>query len=204
VITDRGRFPAAPPGEPFSAEEWAALDAVIAARPGALQLRDKDLDGGARYRRAERLAARCRQAGVKLLVNDRADVALACGADGVHLPEAGLPPRAVRELLPAGAIVGRSLHAAAGLAASDGADFVLFGPVYDTPSKRAFAPPQGTARLAEVCCAASLPVLAVGGVTPERVAELRAAGAAGVAVIGAVLGAADPGAAVRRLLDALA
>jgi thiamine-phosphate pyrophosphorylase len=85
-----------------------------------------------------------------------------------------------------------------------GADFLLFGPVWETASKFKFGPPQGVDRLARLCAAARQPVLAVGGVTAERVAEVRAAGASGVAVIGAVFAASDPAAAVRRLVDALA
>jgi thiamine-phosphate pyrophosphorylase len=204
VISDRGRFPAPPAGEPFSAEEWRALEAVVAAGPGALQLRDKDLLGGPYLRRAERLAALCRAAGVQLLVSDRVDVAMAARAAGVHLPADGIVPADARALLGDGATIGRSIHAEAELATAGGADFVLFGPVYDTPSKRAFGPPQGIARLRAVCAASALPVVAVGGVTAGRVAEVRAAGAAGVAVIGAVFAESDPAAAVVRLIAALA
>src|SRR5690606_13167076 len=179
-------------------------DAAIAAGVGAVQLRDKDLDGRLLCARAERLVARCREAGVALLVNDRVDVALAVGADGVQLPATGLPTAAARELLGPDAIIGRSLHAADELEQARGADFVVFGPVWDTPSKRAFGPPQGVERLAALVRAASLPVIAVGGVTPERVAEVLRAGAAGVAAIGAILDADDPGDVVRRFRDALA
>ena len=80
---------------------------------------------------------------------------------------------------------------------------MLFGPVYDTPRKRAFGPPQGVLRLAEVVRAVSIPVFAIGGVTPERVGEVRATGAAGVAVISAILSAASPAHATRRFLEAL-
>jgi thiamine-phosphate pyrophosphorylase len=201
-VTDRRRFPAPAPGEAFSHEEWRALDAAIAAGVGALQLRDKDLEGRALYARAARLAERCRAAGVKLIVNDRVDVALAAGADGVHLPAAGLPAGAARALV-GGRLVGCSVHSAEELERSSEADFVLFGPVFDTPSKRAFVPPQGIERLAEVARRATVPVLAVGGIVAERVAEVLAAGAAGVAVIGAILDPDDPTAAVRRIREAL-
>lgn len=204
LITDRTRFAAPAAGDGFSADEWRALDAAIGAGPGAVQLRDKDLDGRALLARATRLAARCRVAGVPLLVNDRADVARLAGADGVHLPGDGLPVAAARAVAGADALVGCSLHGADELAARADADFVVFGPVYDTPAKRAFGPPQGLERLAAVARASTLPVLAVGGIVPERVAEVLAAGASGVAVIGAILDADDPAAMVERFRKALA
>jgi thiamine-phosphate pyrophosphorylase len=204
LITDRQRFAPPAPTELFGADEWRALDAAIAAGVGAVQLREKDLDGRALCARAERLAARCRASGVKLLVNERADVALAARADGVHLPEAGLPVAAVRALVGADRLVGCSVHATEQLAARSGADFVLFGPVYETPAKRAFGPPQGLDRLAAFAHASPLPVLAVGGITVARVPEVLRAGASGVALIGAILDATDPGAVVAAFRAALA
>jgi len=203
LITDRRRFADPAPGATFGADEWRALDAAIAAGPGAVQLREKDLGGRTLCARAERLAERCRASGVKLLVNERADIALAAGADGVHLPESGLPVAAARALVGPGRLVGCSVHAADLLAARADADFVLFGPVYDTPAKRAFGAPQGLERLAAVARASTVPVLAVGGITPGRVPDVLRAGAAGVAVIGAILDPADPGAAVAAFREAL-
>jgi thiamine-phosphate pyrophosphorylase len=215
LITDRKRFPDPERGARFAPAEWSVLEAAIDAGIGALQLREKDLDGGVLLERARRLAERCDRSGVKLLVNDRVDVAIAAGAAGVHLPADGLPVAAARSLLddaakrglirrePGGALVGRSLHAEAEVAAAEGASFVVFGPVYDTPSKRPYGPPQGIERLRSVCRTAPVPVIAVGGITPERVGEIIAAGAAGVAVIGCVLDAADPAREVARLLEAL-
>ncbi len=148
--------------------------------------------------------ALARGPGAPILVNDRADVARAAGAAGVHLPEAGLEIAHARAVIGARALIGRSLHGPGGLARARGADFVVFGPVFETPSKARYGPPQGIARLAAICEAAGeLPVLAIGGVTEDRVEEVVAAGAAGVAVVSAILRARDPAAAVRGLVRAL-
>jgi thiamine-phosphate pyrophosphorylase len=128
------------------------------------------------------------------------------GADGVHLGGGSLPVDVARRLLGPASMIGVSTHAAGEVAAAAraGADYVVFGPVWATPSKAAFGPPQGTARLADAVRAAALPVLAIGGVGTAEAAAARAAGAAGVAVIRGILGAADPAAATRALLAALA
>src|SRR5262245_49322654 len=177
----------------------AALDAGLPA----VQLREKDLPGRALLALAERLRALTSRTGALLLVNDRVDVAIAAGADGVHLGARSMPVDVVRRLLPAGALVGVSTHAA-GEVATSSADLVHFGPVYFTPSKAAYGPPQGEERLREAVAVARLPLLAVGGITAERIGALRAAGAAGAAVIRAILAADDPAAATRALLAALA
>jgi thiamine-phosphate pyrophosphorylase len=176
----------------------AALDGGLPA----VQLRDKDLSGRALFALAERLRAATSRAGALLFVNERVDVALAVGADGVHLGGGALPVDVTRALLPAGALIGHSVHAADEAAGSD-ADFVFFGPVYDTPAKRAFGAPQGVARLRQAVGAARVPVIAIGGVEAARVPEIRDAGAAGIAVIRAILEASDPADAARVLLDAL-
>ncbi len=140
-----------------------------------------------------------------LFVNDRADLALAAHCD-LHLAETSIPTALARALLPPERLIGRSTHAIEGAlqAAREGADFVTFGPVYDTPSKRSFGPPQGIALLRTVCSSLSLPVFALGGVTLERIPECIEAGAHGVAMIGAVWDGPDPAAALLRCLDVLA
>jgi thiamine-phosphate pyrophosphorylase len=203
LITDRTRFPAPAAGTPFHADEWRALAAALSAGVGALQLREKNLDGGPLLERAVALGELARERRVQLLINDRADVARAAGAGGVHLPEAGLPVEDARALVGPGALIGCSLHGVDGIARAHGADFVVFGPVFDTPSKRQYGPPQGLARLEEVCAACALPVFAVGGIDADRVADVVACGAAGVAVIGHVLGDPNPSARVRELARAL-
>jgi len=174
------------------------VEEALGAGLPAVQLREKDLPGRPLLALAERLRAATARAGALLFVNDRIDVALAAVADGVQLGTGSVPVEVARRLLPAGALVGVSTHAPGEAAA--GADFALFGPVWETPSK---AGAQGEARLQEAVRAAAIPVLAIGGVTAARVPAVRAAGAAGVAVIRAILAAPDPGAATRALLAAL-
>lgn len=177
--------------------------ALAGAPPGsvAVHLREKDLGGRDLLALARELAAVCRERRQILLVNDRIDVAMAAGAAGVHLPSAGIPPADARRLLGPSALLGVSCHSGADVvrAREGGASFATFGPVYDTPSKRAFGPPLGLAALV-AAAGLGLPLVALGGVSPERVGELRAAGAAGVAAIRAWLEGPDPAAAVRALL----
>ncbi len=173
---------------------------ALAAGLPAVQLREKDLPGRPLLMLAEALRAATARARAAFFVNDRIDVALAVGADGVHLGTASLPVAVARGLLPPETLIGVSTHSTAELADAAGADFAFFGPLYATPRK---GRPQGEARLHEAVRAAAIPVLAIGGVTPERVPAVVAAGASGVAVIRAVLGADDPAAATRALLAAL-
>jgi len=181
----------------------AARRALAGLPPGAvaLHLREKDLGGASLLALARPLAAACHAAGQLLLVNDRLDVALAAGADGAHLPSAGIPPAEARRLLGAGRLLGVSCHSAAEVerARDGGADFATFGPIYDTPSKRGLGSPVGLAALRQAATL-GLPLVGLGGVEAARAAEVRAAGAAGVAAIRAWLTAADPAAAVRALL----
>ena len=175
-----------------------ALDAGLPA----VQLRDKDLAARALFALAERLRAVTARAGALLLVNERVDVAIAVGADGVQLGAASLPVEAARALLGANALVGASVHTVAE-AADTGADFVVFGPVFDTPSKRVYGAPQGTARLAEAIARAPVPVLAIGGVDASNVEAVRATGVHGVSVIRAILATTDPAVATHTLLAAM-
>jgi thiamine-phosphate pyrophosphorylase len=161
----------------------------------AVQLREKDLSGRALTELARELRAVTAAAGVALYVNDRIDVALAVGADGVHLGGTSLDLAAAARV--AGALaIAVSAHAPAqvtGLQSEAGgrAAFALLGPIFDTPSKRRFGAPLGTAAISEAA-RAGLPVIAVGGIGPEHARALRAAGAHGVACIRAVMAAPDP------------
>jgi len=184
------------------------VEVVAAAVQGgvrAVQLREKGLDTRDLCALAERLLPPLRSAGGLLLVNDRVDVALAVGADGVHLTRRSLPPAEARGLLGPDRLIGVSCHSAEEVAeaAAGGADFALLGPVYQTPSKLRYGPPVGLdcLRLARSRCPG--PLLAIGGIKPEGVAAVLAAGADGVAVISAVLAAADPARAARALLAAV-
>ena len=196
LITDRRLA-----GDPI-----ARLDLALAgAAPGAVavHLREKDLGGGALLALARALGAVARRHGQLLLVNDRLDVALAAGADGVHLPAAGVAPADARRLLGPAALVGVSCHGVADVrrARDGGASFATFSPIYDTPSKRAYGPHVGLAALREAA-AVGLPLVALGGVDAARAPEVVAAGARGVAAIRAWLEAPDPGRAVAALLAA--
>ncbi len=169
----------------------------------AVQLRARDATGRDLLATARALRQVVSRAGQLLLVNDRIDVALAAGADGVHLPSAGVPPGDARVLVGKGRLVAVSCHSAADVlrARDGGADFVTFGPVFDTPSKRRYGAPVGLDRLREAC-ALGLPIVGLGGVDASNAAAVSAAGAFGVAAIRAWLDASDPGAAVRKLLEA--
>jgi len=190
-VTDRRGLPRASGlGDADSAALLTrSIDRAIAAGVDWIQVREKDLEA----RALEALVRGALQASAgraRILVNDRLDVALATGADGVHLGETSLPVARVaawraraglREFM-----IGASCHSLNAIRAAerDGADYVIFGPVFATPSKASFGPPQGLERLADACRDAHLPVLAIGGVTESNAAACLEAGAAGIAAIG--------------------
>jgi thiamine-phosphate pyrophosphorylase len=193
LVTDRARTC----GRPL-------LDVVEAALQGgvdAVQLREKDLPVAELFDLACTLGELCRRCSARLLINDRVDVALTADAGGVHLPVNSFTPPDARRLLGPAGLIGCSTHSLeeARAAADGGADFIVFGPVFDTPSKRPFGPPVGLSALAEVTRSVPLPVLAIGGMTAERAQAARRHGARGVAVVSAILEAADPRAAAAAL-----
>lgn len=186
LITD-GRTTAATTS---SSAEFTRLFVLVGACMEAgvplVQLREKAMRPRVLYELTRRAAELTRDSATRLLVNDRADIALAARADGVQLTTRSLDAASVRRISPHNFLIGVSTHslAEAQAASTDGADFALFGPIYDTPSKRAYGEPLGLGRLREAAHAlAPFPLLAVGGITRERVAEVVAAGARGIAAI---------------------
>ncbi len=190
-------------------EPWgenALVQKVAAAVEGGVtvvQLREKDLPGG----HLLSLALRLRQVSygrALLVVNERVDVALACGAQGVELGEEALPVAEVRRLVGSQVLIGRSVHSVEGAvgAERDGADFLVVGTIFPTASKPGVET-AGLALLRQVGQAVNIPYLAIGGVNDENVSQVIEAGAAGVAIIGAILEAPDSKAAAARLKQAM-
>ena len=203
-VSDRHSLSVAPGESPFEAL-LGKIESSAAAGVDWIQLREKDLSGKdctvlvrESLRRAAQAAPSAgrspRNPVPRILLNDRLDVALAERAAGVHLGENTLPleeaKRLIEAVIPASGagnvfLAGVSCHSleAARSAANAGADYLFFGPVFATPSKAAFGPPQGLDLLAKVCRAVGIPVLAIGGITLENAGMCFAAGAAGIAAI---------------------
>jgi thiamine-phosphate pyrophosphorylase len=171
----------------------------------AVQLREKDLSGRDLFSLAERLHKLCQAYDAALFINDRVDVAMAVDAAGVQLSKASLPIVTVRALLGPQKIVGVSTHSLqeAKEAEQASADFVLFGPVYFTPSKAAYGSPQGLAALKTIVANISLPVYAIGGIKSENIDVTKRLGVRGVALISAIVSAESPKEAAEKMLRQL-
>jgi thiamine-phosphate pyrophosphorylase len=180
------------------------LDAVLEGGCRVVQLREKTMPLSDLYPLARALQHRCREAGCLFIVNDRVDLALAVDADGVHVGQEDLPAREARRLLRPGMILGVSTHDEdqARRARDDGADYVAVGSMYPTGSKPGFRL-VGPDLLKRVRPEIPVPLVAIGGITVDNVAEVIRAGADAVAVISAVCAASDPAAAARRFLEAI-
>ncbi len=178
--------------------------AILRGGCAALQLRSKSGSDRDLLALARDLAAQCRRAGVPFVVNDRPDLALLIGAAGLHLGQDDLPVAEARRIVGDAVAIGRSTHdeAQAAAAVGEGADVVAFGPVFETASKAQPDPVVGLDRLERVCAASVLPVVAIGGITLERIDAIVQTGARWAAVIGAVSGAEDPEGAARGLHSA--
>lgn len=197
LVTDRKQLP--------GGDLCAAVEGALRGGVRAVQLREKDLASRELYELALRLREITSRQGARLFINDRLDIALAAGADGVHLGESSLPVGRVRGIAGERLLIGVSCHSLEGaLAAQEGgADFITFSPVFFTPSKACYGEPVGIERLAEACRRLRIPVFALGGIKPENVPVVLSRGAHGVALISAILAAGDPENAARELLALL-
>ncbi len=170
-----------------------AVESALEGGVRLVQLREKDLSAKEILTLAKRLRAKTSESGAKLFINDRVDIALLSGADGVHLGQDSFSPVDARKILGEKMLIGVSAHSIkeAEAAEQEGADFITFGPVFHTPSKARYGEPVGAGLLKEACNRLKIPVYAIGGVKRENMKEAVAAGAGGVAVISAILGIRD-------------
>lgn len=196
VITDQGL--AAP------SDLLEVTGEALRAGAPAVQLREKHLPPSRVFPLARRICTDAHASGALFFVNDRLDLALAAGADGVHLGPDDLPVAAARRIVPPGFLIGYSTDdaSAARKAIADGADYLGCGSVYPTRTKAKKSTAIGLSRLAEVVRAADVPVVGIGGITTGRAPAVLSAGAAGCAVVNAVMAAPDPARAVREFLEA--
>jgi len=183
---------------------WVLEQALEGGAP-AVQLREKDLSGRELFYLAEKTRKLCLDHKAGLFVNDRIDVALAVDADGVQLGNDSIDVAKARELLGQNKLIGASTHSfeEATAAEQSGADFILFGPVYFTPSKAIYGAPQGLPALEKIVQNVSVPVYAIGGIKLDNLAEVKTVDVDGIALISAVIAASDPKEATRRILARL-
>jgi thiamine-phosphate pyrophosphorylase len=181
------------------------IRAALHAGAPAVQLRGKTLNGREMVALGRVLRVETAARDALLFLNDRVDVALVVGADGVHVGDDDLPIEAVRAITPPGFLVGRSVDSASEAIAAEqaGADYVGLGPIFATVSKPGLPAPLGTEGIRPVADSVEIPIVAIGGLSPDNAAEAVACGACGVSVIGSILQAQDPGEATRRLLQAV-
>lgn len=172
----------------------AAVEAALRGGVQAVQLREKDLSGRELFNLASGMRELTAGYGARLFINDRLDVAMAVEADGVHLGEESIPADRARDIAGDRLLIGVSCHSLEKSlsARKAGADFITFSPVFFTPSKAQYGEPQGLERLAEVCAAVDIPVFALGGIKMDKVRTVIQRGAAGVALISAILAEKDP------------
>lgn len=183
----------------------SALRESVDAGASAIQLRERDLPTCELVSLARQIHAMTKTRGVPLIINDRVDITMALDLEGVHLRASSLSVSVARRVLGSHRLIGVSAHSAGEVhqAGDDGADYVVLGPIFETPSKREFGAPLGLAALADACRRSSIPVFAIGGITCERIAAARDAGAFGVAMIGGILGREDVGRAAAEMQAAV-
>lgn len=180
---------------------YEQVEAALKNGVTCVQLREKNLDDAAFLAEARQLAALCRRCGVPFIVNDNVDIAIQCGADGVHVGQGDMAASAVRRRVGDGMIIGVSAHTVkeALEAARNGADYLGVGAVFSTSTKTD-VDVMSFETLSDICRAVDIPVVAIGGISKHNILQLSGSGVAGVAVVSAIFGAEDPGAAAAELL----
>ncbi|OQY25493.1 MAG: thiamine-phosphate diphosphorylase [Desulfobacteraceae bacterium 4572_35.2] len=179
---------------------YSAIDAALQGGVKAVQLREKDLTTAELLTLAQSLRQLTRQYHAKLFINDRIDIALAVDADGIHLTETSVSVLEARQQLGDNKLIAASTHSLerALQAEAQGADFITFSPIFFTKSKAQYGAPQGLDKLRTICEKISIPVFALGGITPQQLQSVAQAGAAGVALISAILAASNPAEAAQH------
>jgi thiamine-phosphate pyrophosphorylase len=198
LITDRHQTG----GRPLA----AVVEGALKGGARMVQLREKDLSSKELYELAYDLRKLTRQYEARLIINDRADVALAVDADGVHLGNSSLPIYRVRALVGPNKLIGVSCHNQLNVitAKEKGADFVTFGPIYYTPSKTIYGEPVGLDALKTVSDPGTIPIFALGGIKQHNIPDVLTHGAFGIAVVSAIIAAADPEEETRAILRTIA
>lgn len=173
------------PASPYPEKELPGLVRSITANlPAIIQLREKHLDAKHLYELALLVKHHLHDANSLLFINERFDITLAAGADGTHFPENSCPLKAAKAAAP-DPLAGKSAHSleSALSAEAEGADYLIFGPVFETPSKKQYGPPIGLEKLEKVCRNVSIPVYAIGGITPANTPSCIDHGAYGIAAL---------------------
>ena len=185
LVTDRRRLlPGAASLESARRCVLEQAQYAVDARIDLIHLRERDLSSADLAALAADLLRLTRRTATRVVINDRLDVALACGADGVHLRADSFTVTAARRLVPSSFLVGRSVHSVSEAPAADGADYIVAGTVFPTASKGGAGACIGVEGLRAIVRAVAAPVLAIGGISIERAGDVAAAGAAGIAGIG--------------------
>ncbi len=195
LVTDRRQIP--------GGDLLAALREALEGGVRAVQLREKDLSDREIFELGCRVRTLTRGYGAKLFINDRADIAVAVEADGVHLTQKSYSAKEARRIVGESGRIGVSVHSLrqARSAEEEGADFLTFGPVFDTPSKRMYGPPVGADRLRQATETVRIPVFAIGGIREERISVVMDSGAYGIALISGILAEQDVRAAAGKYLS---
>jgi thiamine-phosphate pyrophosphorylase len=184
---------------------FTAVEQALKGGVKAVQFREKDLGTRELLKLAYRMRGLTKKYNTRLFINDRLDIALAVGADGVHLTQNSIPADAVRKVVKKKLLIGVSTHSLkeAREAEKAGTDFITLGPIYQTPSKLKYGTPLGIGTLKKVSREIKIPVFAIGGVKARRINELSSAGAYGIAMISEIFGASDIQKKTRELVNIL-